>query len=510
MRVRDFLDFDGALRLLAGSGDVEVVGVTHDSRRVQPGFAFFALKGLVTDGHRFAPEAVRRGASAVFVQEPAGVPEGPAVLVSGDTRAALARAAGLFYGHPSRSLFVIGVTGTKGKTTTTHLVRAILEGRGLRTGLMGTVHNVVGGEAEPVVHTTPEAHELQALLARMVRAGDTHVVMEVSSHALELKRVAGTEYDVAVLTNVSHDHLDFHGTLDNYVLAKSKLFGMLGRSCTGTGKPVPKAGIANGDDPAAGAMRQATKPGVRFLTFGFGKGLDVRAEQVELGPAGARFLAVTPAGSEPVKLGLPGRFNVANALAALAVGIAAGFPLRECARALEDVKGVPGRFERVDAGQDFPVIVDYAHSPDSLENVLATARELTRGRLVVVFGCGGDRDRAKRPIMGRIASRLADRVIITSDNPRSEDPETIIGEIAAGTLRGAGTACVELVPDRAQAICRAVAGAGPGDVVLIAGKGHEPYQVFADRTVHFDDREVARQALAGLGFRMQPGGRAAP
>ncbi|MDP2872632.1 MAG: UDP-N-acetylmuramoyl-L-alanyl-D-glutamate--2,6-diaminopimelate ligase [Bacillota bacterium] len=500
MLLGELLAADRATRLARGVAGTGVVNLDYDSRRVGPGSLFFALRGLISDGHEYVPQAVQRGAVAVCAEHEVALPDGVALLLSPDTRASMALMAAAFFGHPSVSLGVVGVTGTKGKTTTTHLIRAIFEAAGRRTGLVGTVHNVIGGMPETVVHTTPEAPELHSMFRRMVSAGDTHVVMEVSSHALEFRRVAGTAYDIGVLTNMSHDHLDLHKTFDNYVTAKAKLFMMLGAPPAGKGDAGRglRAAVVNGDDPVAPSMRRATPADVPYVTFGHGPGCDLRALDVDLGPAGASFTAAYGQRRLPISLRLPGRFNVQNAMAALTVGLVSGCDPETCVAALSGMDGVPGRFERVDAGQPFAVIVDYAHSPDSLENVLVTARELTTGRLMVVFGCGGDRDRTKRPVMGRIAAERADEVLVTSDNPRSEDPDAIIAEIVAGFMPGMAGRW-RVVADRAAAIRAAIETAGPGDMVVIAGKGHETYQILGPDTIHFDDREVARQALLERG-----------
>ncbi len=477
---------------LMGPGGLEIKGITHDSREAGPGFIFVCVRGLVRDGHEFIPDAKRRGAVAVVVERE--VPEtGMAVVRVEDSREALALLASAFYGHPSKRLRVIGVTGTNGKTTTTHLVRAILSEKGFQVGLIGTIHNIVGGRVFPVERTTPEAHHLQGLFDRMLRAGTSHVVMEVSSHALELRRVDGTEFDVGIVTNVTQDHLDFHRTFQGYLKAKGRLFAGLGSTYQGSPKEGPKAGVINFDDPSSGFFRDLT--GVKTITYGLGEGAEVRATDVGIYPRGVLFRVRSPSGNARLSLQLTGSFNIYNALAALGAALVEGVELEIAVRALESVKGIPGRFERVDAGQDFTVIVDYAHTPDSLENVLRTAREFTRRQLVVVFGCGGDRDRTKRPLMGEIATRYADLAIITSDNPRSEDPEAIIREIEEGARRSAGPGRYLLEADRARAIEAALQGACAGDVVVIAGKGHETYQIFKDRTIPFDDREVARQVL---------------
>ena len=483
---------------LAGALATPITGIAYDSRRVRPGDLFCAVKGFVHDGRAFVPEAVGRGAAAVLVGLPGleadpGVP----VLLVPDDRWAMALAAAEFFGHPSQRLALIGVTGTNGKTTTTHLIRAVLQAAGAQVGLMGTIHTLIGDEELPVVHTTPEAPDLQELLARMVAAGCTHAVMEVSSHSLELGRVGGCEFAAAALTNVTQDHLDFHKTMEAYWQAKAKLFAVLG---TGGGAQAPRwPGLAafNADDPTNSRVARFCR--VPAVWYGQAATADVRAGDIRVEHDGVAFTVTVAGQTLPVRLRLTGRFNVANALAALAVTCGLGVPAVTAVGALEAVRGVPGRFERVDAGQDFTVIVDYAHTPDGLENVLGTAREIAAGRLWVVFGCGGDRDRGKRPLMGAIAARLADRLVLTSDNPRSEDPEAILRDIAAGIPVDAA-AHASVVADRRAAIAAALAGARAGDVVVVAGKGHETYQVFADRTVPFDDRQAIRDALAELGW----------
>lgn len=484
--------------------DASVTGVTHDSRSVRPGYLFVAIKGLRVDGHHFIEDAVGRGASAVIVER-GRVPEGDiptGLAVAPDTRAALALVSSAFYGHPSRKLKMIGVTGTKGKTTTTHLIRNVLRDAGMETGLIGTVHNLIGEEVLPVVHTTPEAPELQALLARMVSSGCVAAVMEVSSHALSLRRVEGTAFDVAVLTNIGRDHLDFHSSYQDYLEAKLKLFRMLGESYPGH-RQEDKFSVVNIDDAQAGLFLSESP--VRSLTFGIEHEASVRARDICLLPRSTEFTLSMPGFERRVRLEMPGRFNVYNALAAMTVALGMGIQPETAVSALERSVSVRGRVEVVDEGQDFTVLVDYAHTPDSLRNVLEMIRSTTKGNVIVAFGCGGDRDRGKRPLMGKVAALLADRVILTSDNPRSEDPLSIIEDIEAGVREVLSTEGVEVrlreylkIPDRAEAIRTAVRMAQTGDVVLIAGKGHETYQVFKDRVVPFDDVEVSRQALREL------------
>jgi UDP-N-acetylmuramoyl-L-alanyl-D-glutamate--2,6-diaminopimelate ligase len=470
------------LRELLGDGpdDVRVTGLAFDNRAVQPGTVFFCVPGFTRDGHDFAPDAVARGAAALVVQRPLGlgVPE----VVVDDVRAAMAVAAARFYGDPTASLAVCGVTGTNGKTTTAFLVRALLEAAGRRCGLLGTVKSVVGGVERPVERTTPEAIDLQRTFREMLDGGDVACAMEISSHALELRRADGIHVAAAVFTNLTQDHLDFHPTMEDYFLAKRRLLA----------SPLTRTRIVNADDPY-GRRLAAEFPDA--VTFGIDADADYRASDLRSGFAGSSFRARTPDGVFDVSIGLPGRFNVLNALGAWAAARALGVPSATIAAALPDAGRVPGRFEPVDEGQPFAVLVDYSHTPDSLENALRAARELADERVIVVFGAGGDRDRGKRPLMGAIAARLADVAWVTSDNPRSESPEAIIEEILGGVPDDA-PARVEHDVDRRASIHRAVAMAGAGDVVLIAGKGHEQGQEHAGgRKEPFDDVTVAREAL---------------
>ena len=470
------------------SQNPDIISIAYDSRRVIPGSLFVCIQGERFDGHRFAGDAVSKGASAILAER---VPESiavPVVLVP-DTRQALPIISNRFFDHPCRRLKLIGVTGTKGKTTTTYLIEAALSSAGLSAGVIGTLGARIRGEEVPLERTTPESVDLQELLARIVSEGVAAAAMEVSSHALAKRRTEGCEYDVAVFTNLTRDHLDFHGTLEDYLQTKMMLFSQY-----------PKASkkrftaVINLDDPAGEKVRGVSLGDA--LTYGIREAADIRAANINAGPNGVSFDVTGPAGQGHVDLKIGGVFNVYNSLAAIGSAWALGFGLDEVRAGMESVTSVAGRFESVDCGQDFGVIVDYAHSPDSLENVLQAARELTLGRLIVVFGCGGDRDKGKRPVMGGIASELSDLSVITSDNPRSEDPQTIIDEIAAGS--NGGSARVTSIVDRREAIKHALEAAQPGDLVVIAGKGHETYQIFADRTIHFDDREVVRELLADL------------
>jgi UDP-N-acetylmuramoyl-L-alanyl-D-glutamate--2,6-diaminopimelate ligase len=471
-------------------GDVEIAGLAYDSRVVAPGELFLAVSGFTADGHRFAPQAVQRGAAALVVERPLGlgVPE----LLVPSARAAMAPLAARFYGDPSLELKVVGITGTNGKTTTAYLTRALLEACGLQCGLLGTVTSVIGGSEHAVSRTTPEAIDLQRTLRAMLDGGDRACAMEVSSHALELGRTDAIHFAAAVFTNLTQDHLDFHDSMEGYFLAKRRLFK------PEHGEP-PEVGIVNVAD-GYGRRLAGEIEGVR--TFALDAPADYSARELRCGFEGCRFTLRSPVGERELKLPLPGRFNVANALGALAAAHALGGELDTIAAALERGARVPGRFEPVDAGQDFAVLVDYAHTPDSLENVLRAARELAvagvrgGGRVICVFGAGGDRDRGKRPLMGEIATRLADLVIVTSDNPRSEDPEAIIAEIMAGATAGGSHSHVRALADRRAAIAEAVEAASAGDVLVIAGKGHEQGQeLAAGRKLPFDDVAVAREAL---------------
>ncbi len=472
----------GGAATVLGSPDRDVTGIAYHSQEVRPGDLFAALRGRATDGHRYTAEAVRRGAAAVLVDHPLPDISSPQIVVA-DTRRALALVAAAFYGHPSRHLWLCGVTGTKGKTTTVLLIEAILRAAGERTAVIGTLGVTALGvpkEFHATRPTTPEAPDLQRLLSDLRAESVDRVVMEVTSHALDLGRVDGCRFRAAVFTNVTQDHLDFHATFEQYRDAKSRLFAAVDADgiC-----------VANADDASSAVMIGRSRAPV--WTYGLDRPADVRGEDLALTLRGTRFTAVWPGGRMNLALRLPGRFNVSNALAATALALTQGVDPQVIRTALEAVRGIPGRFELVDEGQDFAVIVDYAHTPDSLEKVLRLAGEIGRGRRVAVFGCGGDRDRTKRPIMGRIATTLADYTVITSDNPRSEDPLAIIREIEAGAI-GTG---FETEPDRRRAIERGIALARPGDVVVIAGKGHETYQILQDRTVAFDDRQVAREIL---------------
>ncbi len=464
------------LRELMGGDapDVEITGLHYRSSDVRPGGLFFCVPGYKADGHDFASDAVERGAAALVCERPLGlgVPE----LVVPSARAAMGPAAARFYGDPTAKLKVVGITGTNGKTTTAFLTRAILERAGMQTGLLGTVKSIVGGVEEPVERTTPEGIDLQATFQRMLDAGDTACAMEVSSHALELGRAEGIHFACRVFTNLTQDHLDFHPDMEAYFMAKRRLF-----------MPSGPAVLNIDDDYGSRLADDVTEP----ITYGVESRADYRAREISFDPSGSSFICDTPDGQVDISTRLPGLFNVQNALAALAASRTLGVGLDVAREALAEADRVPGRFEPVDEGQAFTVLVDYAHTPEALDNVLRAARELTDGRVHVVFGAGGDRDRAKRPLMGKAAAELADRVVVTSDNPRSEDPQAIIEEILAGTGPD-----VESEVDRRRAIALAVSSADPGDVVVVAGKGHEQGQEFENgRKEPFDDVAVVREAL---------------
>lgn len=462
--------------------DVNISELAYDSRAVEPGALFFCVSGEQADGHEFAAEAIDRGAVALVVERPLEL-RFPQLIVS-DARQAMADIAATFYGHPSHELAVAGVTGTNGKTTTSFLVFAMLAAAGFRPGLLGTIESRVGGERRPALRTTPEAIDLQRTLREMVDVGNRSCAMEATSHGAALDRLEGIRFAVLAFTNLSHDHLDFHGTLERYFAAKRQLFLAGDR---------PPAAVNVGDAHGRRLADELRGPGhERLLTFGFDVNADVRPEGLELTSAGARFTAA----GIPIRTYLLGRFNVENVLAAVAMARLLDLPDDAVARGAESLRGVPGRFEPVGEGQPFAVVVDYAHTPDSLANALRTARDLSSGRVICVFGCGGDRDRSKRPLMGEVASRGADLVVVTSDNPRSEEPHAIATEIVAGAVTD-----VEVELDRARAIGHALEVALPGDVVLVAGKGHEQGQEIAGRVHSFDDREVAREALRRLATR---------
>ena len=459
------------------SMDLEILDVAYDSRKVVPGGLFVAITGFAADGNRFIPMALQKGAVAVIT---AKKPEEtvPYVLVSSD-RAALAAVSANWFGHPAKSMTMIGITGTNGKTSSTLLLKHVLEQtRGAKVGLIGTMENRIGDEIVPTERTTPESFELQSLFARMRDAGCTHMVMEVSSHAIALERVGGIRYDVAAFTNLTEDHLDFHVTMEAYCDAKAELFRRCGK------------GVLNRDDPWYPRFAEAAA--CEVLTASVAGDADLRAENVEMLSDGVSFTAVYGETAVPVKLGIPGRFTVSNALTVLGLSIQLGISLEEAAAALATAPGVKGRVEVVPTpGKPYTVLIDYAHTPDGLENVLSSVRDFCKGRLIAVFGCGGDRDRTKRPIMGAIGARIADLAIITSDNPRTEEPAAIIRDI----VEGIPTKNFEVIENRVKAIHHAMDIGRKDDIIVLAGKGHETYQEIMGVKNHLDEREVVAEYL---------------
>jgi UDP-N-acetylmuramoyl-L-alanyl-D-glutamate--2,6-diaminopimelate ligase len=474
------------VRQIIGTLDRTVESIAYDSRRVQKNGLFVALRGEKTDGHEFIRQALEKGASAIVVEREEKHSRATCLVVE-NTREALADLAATFYGFPVRRLKLAGVTGTNGKTTTTFLIKHICEKAGLRCGLIGTVRYEIGERVLPAIRTTPESLDLQELLAQIANAGCRAAAMEVSSHALAQERTRGLEWDVAVFTNLTQDHLDFHGTMENYFEAKVKLFSQLPHQQKKR-KPVV---VVNIDDRYGEQLLSKIDKKISVVTYGMGARSDFRASNYRMEFGGTSFQLDARGKSYLVRVPLIGRFNVANSLAALASANALGVNLRDAVLSLGKTPQVPGRLEAVPAKRQFQIYVDYAHTPDALLNVLKTLRELEPRRLIVVFGCGGDRDRQKRSLMGSVVDQNADYAIITSDNPRKEDPNAIIAEVEKGFRANHH----EKIVDRSAAIARAIALAQPRDVVLIAGKGHENYQEFSDHTVPFDDIQVARRAL---------------
>jgi len=490
--------------LLEDEAEREVAGLEYDSRRVEKDFVFFAFPGSRVDGRKFADDAMARGACAVVSE----LPRHEAFAKSFNTpwievehgRQALAIAARNFYSHPDERVSFTGITGTNGKTTTAYLIDSILREAGRVTAMIGTIEYRLAGELRKAVNTTPESLGVIRLAAELEQQGGTHLVMEASSHALALGRVYGFHFHTAVFTNLTRDHLDFHRTMEEYAMAKRMLF-------VPSEGPAPRWVVLNADDPASQGM--VPPAGSRVLWYGLSEDLELknglRAENIRSGFDGLHFDLINESARQRVESELIGRMNVQNILAAAGAGLSYGLDLAAIARGVRACPAVPGRFERVDCGQPFLVAVDYAHTDDALRNVIQVARELTRqtnqGRVITLFGCGGDRDRTKRPLMGMAAGELSDFVVLTSDNPRSEDPLGIMNDVMVGLGRFDTPHVAE--PDRARAIRRALEEAKPGDVVLLAGKGHETYQILKDRTIDFDDRETAREILRSLGYEKQ-------
>ena len=459
--------------------DTEITGISYDSRKTQPGDLFVAIKGFEADGHRFIPKAMEKGAAAVLCEDAPS--DGTPYVRIADCRRGLALASKAFFGDPAARMKLIGFTGTSGKTSSTHILKHVLEAElGAKVGLIGTNGNMIGDELIHTEYTTPESYELHRLFRQMADAGCTHVVMEVSSHSLALERVAGIRFDVGVFTNLSQDHLDLHGTMEEYAAAKRKLFSQCDRACI------------NLDDARGPYMIEGAKCPV--LTYAANTNeADLVAKDLRLNAGGVRFAAVSGGELALVRLPIPGMFSVYNALSVMAACLALGLDLQKAADGVSSARGVKGRMEPVPTDGDYSIIIDYSHKPDALEKALKTLRPVTRGRLTVLFGCGGDRDRGKRPIMGAIAADNADLVIVTSDNPRTEEPMAIINEILPG-LKNKRTAC-KVICDRPEAIRWAIDNAAPGDVILLAGKGHEDYQIVGHEKHHMDEREIVADAL---------------
>lgn len=486
--------------LAARLADVRVVGdenkmiqfMAHDSRKVRPDTLFVCISGATVDGHKFITQAIKNGAVAVLVEKDVDVPENITVVRVPDVKAAMHMVVPYFYDYPACKMRLIGITGTNGKTTTSYLLRAILREAGYKVGLIGTIQIMIEDEIQPIHNTTPDVIDLQRILSDMAKAKMDYVVMEVSSHALAQDRVIGCEFDTAVFTNLTQDHLDYHKTLENYAKAKARLFDLVSADGQTKGN---KSAVINIDDVASAVMLEHTK--CQCLTYAIDKASDLRASAINVLAKGANFTISGAFGTMNLKLKITGIFNVYNVLSAVGAALAEKISPQIIQATLEKFTSVPGRFELVDEGQNFSVIVDYAHTPDGLENILHTARQIATKRIITVFGCGGDRDRTKRPIMGRIAAKLSDVVIATSDNPRTEDPEFILSQVEVGVQEALAGKPHEKIIDRKTAIFRAIEIAQVDDIVIIAGKGHENYQILKDQTIHFDDKEVARAAIRG-------------
>jgi UDP-N-acetylmuramoyl-L-alanyl-D-glutamate--2,6-diaminopimelate ligase len=466
--------------------DLEITSIENDNRKVQNGSLFICIKGYTVDGHDFAEAAVKNGAAAILAERPIAL-DVPVILVK-DTTRAMAVLADTFYGQPTKKLHLIGITGTNGKTTTSHLIEKIMVDAGQRTGLIGTMYTKIAEETIETKNTTPESLTLQKTFQQMVDRGVETAVMEVSSHALDLGRVHGCDYDVAVFTNLTQDHLDYHKTMDEYKRAKSLLFAQLGNTFN---HQHPKFAVLNADDQASEMYSRATA--AHIVTYGIDMRADIQAKDIQMTSSGTRFNLIIETEIYPVQMQLIGKFSVYNVLASIAASLVSGIEINQIIKSIESVEGVSGRFELVNAGQDFTVIVDYAHTPDSLENVLKTIQHIAKKKVFVIVGCGGDRDRTKRPLMAQIACQWATDPILTSDNPRSEDPLAILKEMEAG-VKGEK---YKIIPDRKEAINTAIQQASKDDVVLIAGKGHETYQIIGNIVHDFDDRLVAREAIEG-------------
>ncbi|OCA85538.1 UDP-N-acetylmuramoyl-L-alanyl-D-glutamate--2,6-diaminopimelate ligase [Bacillus sp. FJAT-27225] len=462
----------------------EITSIENDNRKVSRGSLFICIKGYTVDGHDYAKSAVKNGAAAIIAERRLDV-DVPLVVVPDSSRA-MAVLSDAFYGRPSHQFHLTGITGTNGKTTTSHLIEKIFSDAGKKTGLIGTMYTRIGADVYEAKNTTPESLALQKTFRKMADEGIQHAVMEVSSHALDLGRVHGADFDVAVFTNLTQDHLDYHKTMESYKNAKSLLFSQLGNTFSDT---TPKFAILNADDPASADFSRATAAHV--ITYGIDQQADLRARDIALLPNGTSFILEAAGKTYTISMKQIGKFNVYNSLAAIGAALCSGICLEDAIKSIESIKGVPGRFELVDAGQDFTIIVDYAHTPDSLENVLKTIREFSEQRVFVLAGCGGDRDKGKRPLMAKIACDYATDPILTSDNPRSEDPLEILRDMEQGVVGRE----YKVIADRREAIEYAVNAARTGDIILIAGKGHETYQEIKGVKHDFDDRRIAREAV---------------
>lgn len=474
-----------------GNQQLLIADITADSRSVKENSLFIALDGATVDGHDYIDKAIAAGAVAVIVSKSVQVSDDICVITVDDTRQAMMDVVPYFFDYPANRMRMIGVTGTNGKTTTTHMIRHILKAQGHTVGVIGTVHIMIGDISYPINNTTPDVVDLQHILHQMVAEGVSHCVMEVSSHALELGRVAGVEFDTAVFTNLTQDHLDFHKTFENYLAAKCKLFEQVSGENQYKSN---KGAVINIDDPyGERVIQKTTAPTITYSTHGIGS---LNAAHINMSTKTSEYVVQYDGKSYSILMNTTGLFNIYNTLAAIGACIHEGISLEDIEQALRSFTSVPGRFELIEEGQDFAVVVDYAHTPDGLENILETAEAIKENRIIVVFGCGGDRDATKRPIMGRIAAEYGDVIYVTSDNPRTEDPVQIVKDVEVGVKKALrnGTS-YEVIVDRREAIQKAIHEAKTGDIVIIAGKGHETYQILKDQTIHFDDREEARQAL---------------
>lgn len=459
--------------------NLEINGFTRDSRKVEKGFAFVCVSGVTGDGHSYAENAVNSGASVIIAEHPTGVKN---EIIVDDTRRVYAVMCANWFGNPAKDLKLIGVTGTNGKTSVTYMIKNILENADNKVGLIGTIQNMIGDEVIETKNTTPDAYELNRLFALMRSKGCTYAVMEVSSHALDQKRVCGLEFETAVFTNITQDHLDYHKTMENYVAAKKELFKMC------------KTAVVNADDKYFSEICDGLD--CRVVTYSMGDSATYSAKAVNYHPTSVEYELVSDTMLNHIKFGTGGRFSVYNSMCAVITAVELGIPIKTVSETLENMSGIKGRAESVPTGRDFSIIIDYAHTPDGLKNILATFKECKKNRVIALFGCGGDRDKTKRPIMGNIAARYADYVIVTSDNPRSEDPDLIIKDILVGM--GGINVPIKVIENRIEAIKYAVSIAEKDDIIVLAGKGHETYQILKDKTIHLDEREIVQEALSEL------------